>query len=244
MTAGIVMFRAEHGRNFKNAFIHRHHCLLIQLGGLRKVYLLAKIIQLEYVCTALCPCKVDLRRMNLGKALFRQKFTETSLDPLLQFKNRAFLGITQRDRTIIELGRQVAVDLLFRDNDGGDLCGVREQFDAVNLQFVALTAILSFPSDHLTRDLRRAFLFHVLGHSVIGKALRIHALNHLSCRTQNDERKIRHHTNVVNRTLDGDHLVFIFFKIGKRNRIFRLFTRNNHKILSPLEISIFFTILF
>ena len=76
--------------------------------------------------------------------------------------------------------------------------------------------ILIMPCNNFARDFRRAFLFHVLAHTVIGKAFRVYALNGLTCRTHDDECKIRHHTDIVNRTLDGYDLVFILLEISKR----------------------------
>ena len=67
----VVVFRAEHGRDFKHPFVNAHKRLLVQLRRLCQIHLLSEVIQFENVRAALGARKIDLRRVHLGKILQR-----------------------------------------------------------------------------------------------------------------------------------------------------------------------------
>ena len=88
------MFGAEYGSNLENSLVNGYKRLLVKLGALSKINGFSEVIELKYVCTALCAGKVDFRRVNFGKILALQIFTEAALYSFLNFENRAFFGVS------------------------------------------------------------------------------------------------------------------------------------------------------
>lgn len=219
VAAGVVVFRAEHGRDLEDSFVHRDERLFIELRRLREIHLLAEIIELENVGAPLRAREVDLRGMNFRKALRHEIFPETALDSFLKLENSALFGISERHGAIVEIGIQIALHLFFRDDHRGNIRRIRQDLYVVDLQLVTLAPVPRFARDDLARQFHRTLFFKLGRHTIIGKGFRIDALDSFARRAQDNESKIGHHADIVHGARNGDLLIFVVAELRIRDGI-------------------------
>ena len=117
MSCCIMFFSPKHRGNLKYSFKYSNHHLLIKLRTLRQICFLPKIIQLKNICTSFRSCIHNLWCMNFCKVFMHQKFSHSTGNAFLNFKNCTLFLITQGNRSEIKqiLYRSV-YQLIINDN--------------------------------------------------------------------------------------------------------------------------------
>ena len=90
-----MLLRPEHRRCLKHPVIDPHHGLLVKLGALPQLRLLAEIVQLEHIGSALRPPRHDLGGVDLCKSLAEQILPKAPDDALLNLEFRPLADIAQ-----------------------------------------------------------------------------------------------------------------------------------------------------
>ena len=108
---GVVRFGAEHRADLVHALEHADHHLLVELRALREVAGPAEVVDAEHVGAGLGRRRDDLRGLDLDEARRVERRPHPRERERAQPEHRAALRVSQRDRAVIELVRQLLLQL-------------------------------------------------------------------------------------------------------------------------------------
>ena len=108
---GVVRFGAEHRTDLVDALEHADHHLLVELRALREVARPAEVVDAEHVGAGLGRRRDDLRGLDLDEARRVERRPHPRERERAQPEHRAPLRVSQRDRAVIELVRQLLLQL-------------------------------------------------------------------------------------------------------------------------------------
>ena len=118
MAGGVVLLRPEHRSGLKHPVEYPHHGLLVKLRALTQLRLLAEVIQLKNVGTALRAPGYDLGGADLREVLAQQIVPKASDDTLLNLEFCTLPQVAQGDGAQGQLGLQGCVQLPFAHRNG------------------------------------------------------------------------------------------------------------------------------
>ena len=113
-----MLLRPEHRSRLKHPVVDAHHGLFIKLRALAQLRLLAEVIQLKDIGTALRAPGHDLGGANLREALAQQVVPKASDDALLNLEFCPFPQVAQGDGAQGQLGLQGCVQFPFAHRNG------------------------------------------------------------------------------------------------------------------------------
>ena len=199
----VVALGAVYVADLKNAAKDASGVLLIELGGLGQIGLLAEVVELKDVCTALGAGRDDLGRMDVGEALAEHILGKAVGNRALDAEDGLLARMAQGDRAQRQLGVQRHAQVFLAERDRNLLGRAGQDLDRSqdDLKAVLCAGLLA----HVARDLNdHAVLDVCLGHAV--DFAREHALDQAAIDADHDEGKIGHIAYAVHGAAEGDRL--------------------------------------